>query len=891
MTRDPQQEIDDELRFHIEQRTREYVDRGMSPDAAREAAARRFGDRARVREACASMLQAERVAEGRRAFVSVSWLDVKLGLRILAKYPGLSLVAVCGMAIGVAFGAGYFALVGSFLDSRIPIEEGDRVVLIRQRHVGAPGAPGTDRIGDLGPAAPFDFHQWQARVKSIVELSAFRDERQNLIAEDGHVQLVRVAAITPAGLRLTRMPPLLGRTLLDEDARPGAPPVVVISHAQWRRQFNADAGILGTVVRLGETPHAIVGVMPEGFAFPILHDCWTALASTELEADPGSGRPLNVFGRIGGGYSLVQARAELAAIGQAMATTFPQSHAGLRPDVTAYAQAFIGIEAPGLQLGLRTLQYGAALLLLIVAVNVAILVYARTATRLGEIAVRTALGATRGRVVTQLFVEALVLSMTAATLGLTVLIAALGIFRDYLRDMPDRPEWWPYWVEPRVSIDVIVYVGVLAVVAAVLVGVLPALKSTGRRVQAGLQQITGANAGMRLGGTWTTLIVVQIALAVAVLPGTIYKAYGLLRVGTLAPSATATELLEATVSLPADERAASRARFSERMTALIRRVQEQPDVAAVTFADAIPGRENRSLIEPERGPQLIASQVNVIATNLFDVFDVRAHEGRAFTAADAYPGSSAVIVDQAFADRLGGGGHVVGRRIRIAVPDAAGPPNRWMDIVGVVPTFSSTFTPSGSLDPPLPSVYRAAAPDGSHPAMLVVRLRNSEPGRYGQTLRAVAAALDPTLKVDGVAGVAELWAREQAGMRLIALIVVAVNGCVLLLSAAGIHAMMSFAVARRSREIGIRAALGASARGLLISIFGRATAQIGVGIAAGLTIAGLIESTTPGGNVGGYAPILFPIVAGVMLTVGLAAAAGPARRGLAIEPTQALRAE
>ena len=286
MNKDPKQEVDEELRFHLEQRTRDYIARGMSPEAAREAAAQRFGDTARVREACTSVLLAERAAEERRAFVRVSWLDVKLGLRMLAKYPGLSLVAVGGMAIAIAFGAGYFALVGSFLDSRVPIEGGDRVVMIRNRYVPGPDAAGTGRIGDVGPAA-FDFRQWQDRVKSVVELSAFRDDKRNLITEDGQVQLVRVAAITASGLRLTRVPPLLGRTLLDEDERPGAPPVLVIAYEQWQRQFNADARILGRTVRLGDTPHTIVGVMPEGFAFPILHRMLGAAASHRARCESG----------------------------------------------------------------------------------------------------------------------------------------------------------------------------------------------------------------------------------------------------------------------------------------------------------------------------------------------------------------------------------------------------------------------------------------------------------------------------------------------------------------------------------------------------------------------------------------------------------------------------
>ena len=612
---------------------------------------------------------------------------------------------------------------------------------------------------------------------------------------------------------------------------------------------------------------------------------------TELDANPGGGPTLNVFGRIADGYSLSQARAELTAIGQGMAAAFPQSHGTVRPEVVAYAQAFIGIEAPGMQLGLRSLQFGAALLLLIVAVNVAILVYARTATRFGEIAVRTALGATRGRVITQLFVEALVLSIAAAALGLTLLVIAFGMFRDYLKDWPDRPDWWPYWIEPRVSAEVIVYVGVLAVVAAVLIGVLPALKATGKRVQAGLQQFSSRGAGMQLGRTWTALIVVQVAFAVAALPGTIFKAAGLLRMGTLPPAAAATRLLRGTLHMPSDSGTTSDAQFAERMTTLIQRMQEQPEVSAVTFADAIPGAEGRGVIEPESPSALIS------VTREFRRDEPVRRIRRAYSRGAwvhgrrPHPKSPAVIVDQAFAARLAPGGNVIGRRIRFAAPDGASAPNPWMEIVGVVPVFSSSFTPSAYLGPPPPSLYRAVAPGGSHPVTFVVQVRSGDPALYGQKLQEIAASVDPTMEVEFVAGVAELWEREQRGMRLLALIVIAVNASVLLLSAAGIHAMMSFTVGRRWREIGIRVALGADARRVLMGILGRASAQIGAGVAAGLTLAGILEWVMPGGNVGGKALILFPTVAAVMFAVGLLAAAGPARRGLAIEPTEALRSE
>jgi predicted permease len=901
MTRDPRQEVDEELRFHLEQRTRDYLARGMSPEAARAAAAQRFGDRARVREACTSALAAQRAAEERRTLIRVSWLDVKLGLRMFAKYPGLSLVAVVGIAIAIAIGAGYFSLVTTFLDSTVPIDEGGRLVLIKNRQFSGPGAVRTGRIGEVGAAA-HDFIQWRDQLKSVTELSAFRDDRRNLIPEDGRPQLVRVAAITASGLRLTRVQPLLGRALLDEDERPGAPPVVVLSHAQWQRQFNGDAGILGRTVRLDETPHTIVGVMPEGFAFPILHRAWVPLYLTGLDASPGARPSLHVFGRIADGLSLDDARAELGAAGERMAAAFAQSHRNLRPQVMAYTQAFIAFEGPEMELALRSMQVGAGLLLLIVAVNVAILVYARTATRFGEITVRTALGATRGRVITQLFVEALVLSVAAAALGLAILAAVAAKFRDYQKNSPDPSDSLPYWIEPALSPGVIVYVAVLAVVAAIVIGVLPALKATGKRVQEGLQQFSSRSAAMQLGRTWTALIVLQVAVAVAALPVALYNAHGALTVGRLQPAAAAEPLLKGRLQTSRELGRNPDARYADRMTTLIQRLEEQPEVAAVTFAERLPGASSEGRVALEAEPvagtsgsdaplATIRTRVNQIAPNLLDVFDVRVLAGRGFTTADAARESPAVIVDQAFADRLAPNESVIGRRFRFPAPDGASEPNPWMEIVGVVPVFSNRFTAPGGFGSPAPSLYRAVAPGGWYPMSVIVKVRSGDPARYTPRLQEITASIDPTMRVEEVMGVVEQWNHDTQAFWMVAVAIVAVTASVLLLSAAGIYAMMSFTVARRWREIGIRVALGADGRRVLMGIFGRASTQIGAGVAAGLAVAAIAEFVTPGGNLGGKGLVLFPTVAAVMFAVGLLAAAGPARRGLAVQPTEALRNE
>ena len=201
------------------------------------------------------------------------------------------------MSIAIAIGAGYFAFIGAMLDSTLPMDEGDRVVVIQNRFVSGPDTGDTDR------ASEHDFVQWRGALKSVEDLAAFRDESYNLIPGNGRPRLVRAAAMTASAFRLTRVAPVLGRTLLDEDERPGAPPVLVIGYDDWQRHFNGDPGVLGTTVRLDETVYSIVGVMPDGFAFPRSHGYWVPLRLTAAAANPGAEPSIHVFGRLARGFS------------------------------------------------------------------------------------------------------------------------------------------------------------------------------------------------------------------------------------------------------------------------------------------------------------------------------------------------------------------------------------------------------------------------------------------------------------------------------------------------------------------------------------------------------------------------------------------------------------
>jgi predicted lysophospholipase L1 biosynthesis ABC-type transport system permease subunit len=577
-------------------------------------------------------------------------------------------------------------------------------------------------------------------------------------------------------------------------------------------------------------------------------------------------------------------------------------------------------------------QLGASLLLVVIAANVAALVYARTAARTSEIAVRTALGASRARVITQLFVEALVLSATAAAVGLSLAAFALG-WMDQL--LTQKSQGLPFWFHLGLSPGVIAYVAGLALLGAAVVGVVPALKATGRRAYGSLQQFAARGSGMKLGSTWTALIIGQVALTVAVLPASVHHASALLRTSMRDSRYPAGEFLRARVSLDREEAppgvdsagatAHQRrfdARFASRAEALLLRLGAEPGVAAA-FVSAFPGREPRTPFEIEGGPAsgnaaaaVGGERTTVLAApssatvGFFELFDAPIVAGRGFVDADTAEGSTAVIVDTAFAARIPGG-NVLGWRIRTVTspPASAGGeagPAPWLEIVGVVADPPSTTTDPD--DVTLPNVYRAAAPSGlrqdgvqATSILLRLRVRSGLTPAFTRGVRDMVVATDPGLQLHDVRTDAEVVRTGARELRTFALAVAFATLSVLLLSAAGIYAMLSFTVAQRRREIGIRVALGADSRRIVSSIFRRASAQIGAGVAVGLILALALDRATGGlvmgdpsaaGSVGLRGAVaLMPIVAAIVMAVGLLAALGPARRGLAVQPTEALRDE
>jgi predicted permease len=809
-----------------------------------------------------------------------SWLDFKLGFRMLARYPGLTLVATVSMADAIALGVLYFEAVGKFENPRLPVREPDRVISIVTWDRRA-GAPDERQL--------YDFTVWRAEVKSIDHLGAAVGFVRNLVTDDRRAEPVAGAEMTASGFALMGTPPLLGRTFTERDEQPGAPPVVVLGYTVWTSRFGSDASVLGRTVTLGTEPATIIGVMPQGFGFPVSQRIWVPLRVDQSAAAPRTGPSVSVFGRLRSGVSMAQAAVELDTIAARLAAAHPDAYTNLAPRVTPYATPILeGGEAPFVRRLLLLVNGIFVLLLAIISANVATLVFARSATRGWEMTVRATLGATRGRIVSQLCAEALVLSGAAAVVGLTIAKVSMRWGLDLI-----GPDALPFWVDDSLSWTTVVYAALLTVWGAAIVGILPALRVTKINLQEALRQEGGARSTLRFGGFWTAIIVLQVAITVAFLPRAANGVFEANRFRQRADGIGADQYLAAAVQISRDERAgdpaAIEARARLRLEELERRLRAEPGVEQVTLADRLPVMDQSKFqfeVEAPAGAPVTGlrrSRRVRVSDGFFATFRTAIVAGRDFGPLD-FRDSRVLIVNQSFAGYVFGGQNPVGRRIRI-VRNEDGDDDRtvasenWYEIVGVVRDFGWQLPDPAEQA----AMYLPHAPGAGERVNLAVRVRN--PDAFAARLRQIVFDVDPDIPLTDVQSLAH--AADGDARRIWALNGVAwvVSFIVLLLSATGIHALMSFAVTRRTREIGIRVALGARPARIVTGIFSRAALQIGAGVVAGSAVAAL-------GGLGSARQVLLLLAANaVMLAVGLSACAVPLRRALRIDPTDALRAE
>jgi predicted permease len=802
----------------------------------------------------------------------VSWLDVKLAVRMLAKHPMLTAVAALALGLGIPASLTPTHVWHAFM-APLPFDDGERIVGIRHWDT---------RLARPVDVSLLQFERWRESLTSFEDIGATRRAPWNLQLADGRALPVRGAETSASTFDVLRVSPALGRTLDSTDEVPGADDVVVIGAGLWASQFQRSPEVIGATVRVGGVPHTVVGVMPEGFSFPRDEVIWLPLR--------GEGaRAIQVVGRLADNASLQAARSEVEATSTAVDER-------VRPEVVTTAVQRAEVPAGGERDPLvYAAQVLAICLLLIVCGNVGVMILARTSARSGEIAVRAALGASRRRIVGQLFVEGLLLALVATGIGLGVATLAARRF-----EAVAGPEFsmMDFGLNARTVLLALCF----SVVCAGAASIVPALKATSGGIHGRLVEFAGRGSATRFGAGSTALIVAELALSVGLL------SYGLVWTGTVLQDTSGEMGIELDRYLSAHLLVSDpvhgtdvaaypddlRGRLSALHAELKRRLEAEPAVRAVAMARDLPGSRNAPRRVEVETPDSNGTtpETSVVAWSRVDVdffrnLDRPVLQGRDFAPSDlpeAYLAHrAAAIVNTTFVEQVLGGRSPIGRRLRYT--SGGEDADSWYEIIGVVgPLGLNPVNPA--LDA---GVYHPMAPGEANAVGFVLDVEG-DPMAFVTRLREIAAEVDPAAMVRQPMLLSDLAAREWIGLRYLALVPVALALVAMLLSAAGLYAVMSFSVSQRTREIGIRGALGASRASILTAVGRKAAAQLGLGIVFGCLLAvPVLLSVSEDPLIRPHDPVLVvaAVVTGLAL-LGAVACAAPALRAARVSPTEAL---
>jgi predicted permease len=794
--------------------------------------------------------------------------------RSLARAPVLVVVAIASLGLGIGANVTIFHFVNAIEFRALPFDAPDRLVDVSEdnpRELCAGCAVGTS-----WPT----FSGWRVTARSFAGLDAFLEGTYALAGEQ-EPERVGGALVTAGLFRLLGVRPLLGRGLMDGDERPGTAPVVLVGHGLWVRRFGGDTTILGRSVRVNGVPRTVIGVMPPGFRFPEFAGLWLPMAPA-VQGMPASDRSLGVVGRLAPGVTPASANAEMAGIAERLAAQDSASYAGwtarvgsLRSDLTEDGSG------QGFLLALAA----AGFVLLIACANLANLFLARATSRVRELAVRVALGASRARVASHLLAESVLLGLAGGVVGLAVsLWGVQAVIRLIGSELP-------FWLVPGTDWRLLLFTFLLSLLAGVTFGLVPVMRMARTDIHEVLKTgASGATASRGEGRIRGTLAVVQIALAIVLLAGA----------GLLVKSFM---VARRTDNLGYDPRGVLSAQFqlqSPRYEAadqvrsmqaqLLERLRVQPMVTAAAiehaeFLGAFSGTASRVRLEGApvavplgRGPR----HGFAISPGYFALMGIPLRGGRNFGSGDGPGADPVAIVNQSAAAMLWPGGNPLGQQLRI---DDSGP---WLTVVGVVGDVVLSPLGRGSA----PVLYTAAAQGLARPFKLLVRYRG-ETATLATTVRAVARTVDPDEPVEDVMTAEEGLARWISPLRFMVWLLAVLGGVALLLSALGIYGVMSYLVTRRTRELGIRMALGAQAGNLRRFVLGRGLRLAVIGLAIGLPAAfGLsrllrrvLFTVSPAD------PVVFIGVAILLAGIAVLACWPPARRAARIDPIISLRSE
>jgi putative ABC transport system permease protein len=861
--------LDAEVGGYVDHLTDEKMRAGLPAGEARRQALLELGGVEQVKE---------RVRDVRTgAGLETAVRDVRYGLRTLARTPGLTAAMVFVLALGIAASTAVFSVVNAVLLRPLPYDASDRIVVMLHR--------------DRNPVAPANYLDWRRAAKSFERMGAAEVWGPNLTGDD-NPERVRGIRVTADILPMLGVAPALGRSLLEGEDRAGSDHVLLLGHELWQSRYAGDPGVVGRAITLDGEAYTVVGVMPPGFAFPHFwaqgSQIWAPLSLEERAANRG-GSSLRVFGRLSPGVTVDQARAEMAAITARLETEFP----GTNRDLTV--RSLIDVVVGDVRPALLVLLGAVGFVLLVTCANVAHMLLARAATRRKEIALRAALGASRTRILRQLLTESLILALTGGAAGL--LLARGGIRALVALAPPGLPRL------ETVALDGSVLAFALAVSLAtgLAFGIVPALQATRRDLGDSLREgERGSTGGGGRGGLRSALVASETALALVLLVGAGLMIRSFVALQAVDPGFDRRNVLSLVVSV-AGTASAEPSRRSAFFEDVVRDAAALPGVTSASAINHLPLAgdiwgwpfrvEGRPA--PKEGEEEFATY-RVVLPGYFRTMGIPLRRGRDVSDQDRAGAPGVVVVNEALAARHWPGEDPIGKRLALADRE---PAPTWLTVVGVVKdTVRGRWgaPPEDELFLPYPQVKKYVEDPSSHFAYLTLVVRTvGDPAALAPALRSAVWARERNAPISEVRVLEEVVEEATARPRFYVVLLGAFAGVALALAAIGIYAVITFAVARRTNEIGIRMALGAEpgdvvrlvvGHGLLVGLAGALAGLLGA-----FALTRLMSTMLYG--VGSHDPLTFASVVAVLAAAALLASYLPARRATRIDPLRALRYE
>jgi putative ABC transport system permease protein len=799
--------------------------------------------------------------------------DIRYALRLLFRNPSLAGISVLALGIGIGLTATMFSIVYAAMFRGLPFEHAERIVYME---VGRPDQP---RWRD--GATLHQFYDWRAQQRSSEEIAAYTSQTVNISGTEKPERFVG-SRITANTFRLLRVRPMMGRDFRDGEDKPGSERVAIIAHDLWQHRFGGDPGIIGKTIRADSRTVTIVGVMPPTFTFPAVEQIWLPLDTDPLTLKRGTGNHVAVIGRLRPGSSIDAANAEMSGISKRLAKDHPDTEKDEVGIVKPFIDSFLAPEEKAM---LLTMLGAVSLVLLIACGNVTNLLLSRALMRSREVGIRAALGASRWRVIMQFLAEAFVLSLAGALLGVGIANVGIRLFINAIATTSI-----PFFVVFKLDAPVFGFVVVLAVLSTLIAGIIPALQAARLDLGDLLKDESRGSSSFRLGKVSRALVVVEVALSCGLLVGAGLMIKSIAKLRNVDIGIPMHQLLTARVALPESTYPDS-ARRQLFYDALLSRLGQNARTAQATLTSAVPALgSGRWAVQIEGATYATERDVPIthmiaISPTFFQTIGLRLLEGRNFAQSDRFGSVPVVIVNDAFAKKFFNGSSAIGRRIRVRGDNGY---EEWRTIVGIAPeAFAEQIGRKDRRD----AIYTPLGQATDRFMSIIVR--SPDATALAGDVRAAVTAIDPDLPIYFVKTLKEGVLERTWFYRVFGTLFTIFGFAALFLAAIGLYAVMSFSVRRRTREVGIRMAIGAQTRDVLRLILRQGLTQVAIGMSLGLAFAFALSNLLKMllFDVEPHDASIFASITLVLGLTGLAACLIPALRATRVDPNEALRTE